>query len=219
MESGRARPSGLAAPARFPRGLLRRARPPSSPKSRKRRPARACSRRHFDPAPHRRAYEQGGAAALSVLTDENFFQGSLADLEAARPPSPCPSCAKTSPSPPHILEAAAHGADAILLIAAILTETQIRDFREAAARYAWPRWWKSTTARELDTAIAAGSRHHRRQQPRSHHLRGHARDLAAPGRAHARRRGAGERERHSRRARYRHAARRRVTRRFWWASI
>ena len=44
-----------------------------------------------------------------------------------------------------VLEAAAHGADAILLIAAILTEREIRDFREAAARYGMAPWWKCTT--------------------------------------------------------------------------
>src|SRR4029077_9025429 len=56
-----------------------------------------------------------------------------------------------------ILEAAAHGADAILLIAAILSERQIRDFREAAARYELSALVEVHNRRELDSAIAAGA--------------------------------------------------------------
>ena len=55
------------------------------------------------------------------------------------------------------MEAAAHGADAILLIAAILTEAEIRDFREAAARYRMAALVEVHNRRELDAAIAAGS--------------------------------------------------------------
>ena len=90
----------------------------------------------FDPARIAAQYERGGAAALSVLTDESFFQGSLDDLESARAAGGLPVLRKDfTIATAHILEAAAHGADAILLIAAILSEREIRDFREAAARY------------------------------------------------------------------------------------
>jgi indole-3-glycerol phosphate synthase len=57
----------------------------------------------------------------------------------------------------HVVEAAAHGADAILLIAAILTEREIRDFRELAARYALGALVEVHNRRELETAIAAGA--------------------------------------------------------------
>ena len=60
-------------------------------------------------------------------------------------------------APEHILQAAAHGADAILLIAAILTEREIRDFREAAARYRMAALVEVHNRRELDAAVAAGS--------------------------------------------------------------
>ena len=55
------------------------------------------------------------------------------------------------------LEAAAHGADAILLIAAVLSESQIRNFREAAARYRMAALVEVHNLREMEIAIAAGS--------------------------------------------------------------
>ena len=104
------------------------------------------------------AYETGGAAALSVLTDERFFQGSLADLQQARTAVKVPVLRKDfTIAPEHILEAAAHGADAILLIAAILSERELRDFREAAARWRMAAMVEVHNRRELDVAIAAGS--------------------------------------------------------------
>ena len=112
----------------------------------------------FDPPRIARAYESGGAAALSVLTDETFFQGSLADLQAARTAVSLPVLRKDfTVHPSQILEAAAHGADAILLIAAILTARQIRDFRETAARYRLSVLVEVHNRRELDTAIEAGA--------------------------------------------------------------
>jgi indole-3-glycerol phosphate synthase len=56
-----------------------------------------------------------------------------------------------------IVEAAAHGADAILLIAAILGERELRDFREAAARYGMAALVEVHNRRELDAAIASGA--------------------------------------------------------------
>src|SRR5215472_4548145 len=112
----------------------------------------------FDPARIAAEYARGGAAALSVLTDAPFFQGSLTDLAAARAAAPLPAIRKDfTIDPSQILEAAAHGADAILLIAAILAEHQIRDFREEAARLRLSALVEVHKRRELDTAIAAGA--------------------------------------------------------------
>ena len=121
-------------------------------------PSKGVLAGEFDPAQIAAAYQQGGAAAVSVLTDEAFFQGSLRDLENARAAILLPVLRKDfTIARQQIVEAAAHGADAILLIAAILTEREIRDFREAAAQYKMAALVEVHNRRELDAAIAAGS--------------------------------------------------------------
>lgn len=121
-------------------------------------PSKGLLAADFDPVRMASAYQQGGAAALSVLTDEEFFQGSLADLEAARATVEVPVLRKDfTISPEHVLEAAAHGADAILLIAAILTERELRDFREAAAGFGMAALVEVHNRRELEMAAGAGS--------------------------------------------------------------
>lgn len=121
-------------------------------------PSKGLLAADFAPARIAAAYQKGGAAALSVLTDETFFQGSLADLEQARAAVSVPVLRKDfTIVPEHIVEAAAHGTDAILLIAAILSERELRDFREAAARWQMAALVEVHNRRELDMAIAAGS--------------------------------------------------------------
>jgi indole-3-glycerol phosphate synthase len=121
-------------------------------------PSKGVLSADFSPARIAAAYHRGGAAALSVLTDQSFFQGSLADLETARAATPLPVLRKDfTIAAAQIVEAAAHGADAILLIAAILTEREIRDFREAAARYRMAAVVEVHSLPELQVAIAAGS--------------------------------------------------------------
>jgi indole-3-glycerol phosphate synthase len=121
-------------------------------------PSKGVLSANFDPVRIASAYEQGGAAALSVLTDESFFQGSLEDLGKARAAVRVPVLRKDfTIADTHILEAAAHGADAILLIAAILTEREIREFREYAVRFGMAALVEVHNRRELDVAIAAGA--------------------------------------------------------------
>jgi len=121
-------------------------------------PSQGALSTDFDAVRLAAAYEMGGAAALSVLTDESFFQGSLADLENARAAVSLPVLRKDfTIAHTHILQAAAHGADAILLIAAILTEHEIRQLREEAARYRMTALVEVHNRGELDKAIAAGS--------------------------------------------------------------
>jgi indole-3-glycerol phosphate synthase len=140
------------------RGALAARTPAIIAELKKASPSKGILSHDFDPARIARNYQAGGAAALSVLTDEAFFQGSLADLEAARDAVALPVIRKDfTIDKRQILEAAAHGADAILLIAAILSEREIRDFREAAARYRLSALVEVHNRRELDAAIAAGA--------------------------------------------------------------
>lgn len=112
----------------------------------------------FQPQRIARSYAAGGAVCLSVLTDQRFFQGSLADLEAAREAVAIPVLRKDfTIDPKHVVEAAAHGADAILLIVAILTEREIRDLRELAAQYGMAALVEVHDDQELTVAIDAGA--------------------------------------------------------------
>ncbi len=112
----------------------------------------------FHPAAVAAEYEAGGAGALSVLTDAKFFQGNLRDLEAARAAVNLPVLRKDfTIDELNVIEAAAHGADAILLIAAILTSQQMRDFREMAARYRMAALVEAHDATELAKAIDSGA--------------------------------------------------------------
>jgi indole-3-glycerol phosphate synthase len=121
-------------------------------------PSKGLLAADFAPARIAAAYQAGGAAAISVLTDEHFFQGSLADLEQARAAVKVPVLRKDfTIAPEHILEAAAHGADAILLIAAILSARQLRDFREAAAGLRLSALVEVHNRPELDTATESGA--------------------------------------------------------------
>src|SRR6202035_548877 len=112
----------------------------------------------FDPAAIARTYQSGGAAALSVLTDSEFFKGALADLEGARAAVAIPVLRKDFTIDEfHVIEAAAHGADAILLIAAILDVSELRRFRELAASHRMAALVEVHNDDELDAAIASGA--------------------------------------------------------------
>ena len=96
-------------------------------------PSKGVLREHFVPADIARSYEQGGAACLSVLTDVQFFQGSAAYLEAARAACALPVLRKDFIVDPYqVVEARAMGADAILLIAAALSLTQMQELEAFA---------------------------------------------------------------------------------------
>ncbi|MCW5980895.1 MAG: indole-3-glycerol phosphate synthase TrpC [Bryobacteraceae bacterium] len=121
-------------------------------------PSRGVLAQDFDPVRLGRAYEAGGAAALSVLTDAEFFQGSLADLETARGAATLPALRKDfTIHELHVIEAAAHGADAILLIAAILTRSEIRRFRELAGEFGMAALVEAHDAGEVREALASGA--------------------------------------------------------------
>ena len=92
-------------------------------------PSKGLIRPDLDPAAYAREYESGGAAALSVLTDQHFFKGSLKDLQTARHAVTLPVLRKDFiVSAYQIFETAVAGADAVLLIAAILSPQQLKDY-------------------------------------------------------------------------------------------
>ena len=92
-------------------------------------PSRGVLREDFDPVEIARAYEAAGADAISVLTDEKHFQGSLDHLSAIRRAGVgLPLLRKDfALGTYHVLEAAAHGADAVLLIARVLSPGEIAE--------------------------------------------------------------------------------------------
>lgn len=113
----------------------------------------------FDPVRIAQTYRDGGAAALSVLTDERFFQGKLEDLMAARAAVPMPVLRKDfTLEAIHVAQAAAHGADAILLIAALLKAGEMRDLREQAEGYGMAALVEVHDGEELAKAVDSGAR-------------------------------------------------------------
>src|SRR5260370_1443547 len=137
---------------------LKQSKPAIIAEIKKASPSKGVLAAEFDSAAIARGYERGGAAALSVLTDGPNFQGSLDDLEAARASVAIPVLRKDfTIGEFDVLEAAAAGADAILLIAAILTERQLRDYRELAAKYHMTALVEVHDADELTLAAASGA--------------------------------------------------------------
>ena len=121
-------------------------------------PSRGILCAGFHPASIARAYEQGGAAALSVLTDREFFQGSLDDLRSARSATKIPVLRKDfTIDEYHVLEAAAGEADAILLIAAILSAREMRRLRERAAQFGLDAVVEVHDESELEAASDSGA--------------------------------------------------------------
>ncbi len=97
-------------------------------------PSKGVIREDFDPVAIARAYAAGGARCLSVLTDKTFFQGGFEVLVEVRQAVELPLlCKEFVLSPYQLFQARAAGADAVLLIAAILTDQDLRYLQKAAA--------------------------------------------------------------------------------------
>jgi indole-3-glycerol phosphate synthase len=140
------------------RAALAASKPAVISEIKKASPSKGLLAADFNPASTAASYERGGAAALSVLTDEKFFQGSLADLEAARGAVALPVLRKDFTLDEfHIVEAAAHGADAVLLIVAILEPRTLRRLRECAAQWNLSALIEVHDGDELAAAIDCGA--------------------------------------------------------------
>jgi len=121
-------------------------------------PSAGIIRPDFDPVRIARQYEQAGAACLSVLTDEKFFHGSLKYLQQIRQAVSLPLLRKDFIiDKRQILESIQWGADAILLIAAILTDAQLKHFHSLAAQAGLVVLVEVHDELELNRALAAGA--------------------------------------------------------------
>ncbi len=122
-------------PRGFARSLRQAAetRPAVIAELKKASPSKGLIRAEFEPAALAQTLQRGGAACLSVLTDEPFFQGSLRNLEIASATVSIPCLRKDFIVDEfQIVEARAHHADAVLLIVAALTDAELKHLREAA---------------------------------------------------------------------------------------
>ncbi|MCU0240979.1 MAG: indole-3-glycerol phosphate synthase TrpC [Vicinamibacteria bacterium] len=125
----------------------------------RRSPSRGAIRADGDPALIAREYDSAGAAAMSVLTDEDFFGGSLADLAAARTAVSLPILRKDFVIDAYqIWEAKRAQADAVLLIVAALSHENLRALFAEAKRAGLDALVEVHDRAELDTALALGAR-------------------------------------------------------------
>lgn len=121
-------------------------------------PSKGVIRADFDPVKIALEYQAAGASCLSVLTDEKFFQGSLDYLAAVRAVVDLPLLRKDFIiDARQIREAVIWGADAILLIVAILDDRQLREFHELATSAGLAALVEVHDERELERALAAGA--------------------------------------------------------------
>jgi indole-3-glycerol phosphate synthase len=124
----------------------------------RRSPSKGEIRADFDPVAIARSYAAGGAAALSVLTDQHFFGGSLAVLEQVREATALPLLRKDFVVDGYqIDEARVAGADAVLLIVAALAPEQLRDLHEHALGLALDVLVEVHDEAELDVAKGVGA--------------------------------------------------------------
>jgi indole-3-glycerol phosphate synthase len=120
-------------------------------------PSKGLIRAAFDPAELARALEAGGAGALSILTDEPFFQGSLRNLEIASAATKIPCLRKDFMVDSfQVLEARASRADAILLIVAALTDVELQTLSRLAYALGLDVLCEVHDGEELERAVQIG---------------------------------------------------------------
>ena len=124
----------------------------------RRSPSKGILRERYEPAEIARGYEAAGAAAISVLTEPTFFDGSLEHLAQVRTTVAIPILRKDFiVSAYQIAEARAAGADAVLLIAAALERSQLDELLRVAESYGLDALVEVHDAQELEEAVACGA--------------------------------------------------------------
>jgi indole-3-glycerol phosphate synthase len=137
---------------------VRARRPAVIAEVKKASPSRGVIRADFQPVRIAEAYADAGAAAVSVLTEERFFQGRLADLEAIRAAIALPLLRKDFLLDAYqVVEARAWGADAVLLIVAILSEETLAELLAAARELELDALVEVHTVAELERALRAAA--------------------------------------------------------------
>jgi indole-3-glycerol phosphate synthase len=154
-----ARAKSVDEPTRgFRRALLEHAPPSIIAELKQRSPSKGEIRPRFDPVACAREYASGGAAALSVLTDETYFGGHLDHLARVREAVSLPLLRKDFTIDPYqIDEARVAGADAILLIVSALSAGQLAEFSGRAQDLGLDVLVEVKDEAELQTALAAGA--------------------------------------------------------------
>ena len=144
---------------RFQAALARTDRVNVIAECKRRSPSRGVLRAEYDPAAIATGYAAAGAAAISVLTEPTFFDGSLAHLKAVRAAVEAPLLRKDFVvSEYQLLEAKAAGADAVLLIVAALRPAELKVLHDHARRHGLDVLVEVHDAEELSIAIDAGAR-------------------------------------------------------------
>jgi indole-3-glycerol phosphate synthase len=148
-----------AAPRPFHRALAEPATVSLIAEVKRRSPGAGPIRTGLEPGALAASYADAGAAALSVLTDGQYFGGSLSDLREARERSGLPALRKDFIIDPiQVWEARAGGADAILLIVRVLDDPHLRDLQDLAWELGMAALVETHTVSELERALAAGAR-------------------------------------------------------------
>lgn len=143
-----------AAPTRGFAAAVKRRKPAVIAEMKKASPSRGVIREHFDPKTIAASYEAAGAACLSVLTDETFFQGADEHLARAKAAATLPALRKDFVIDEYqVFEARDLGADCILLIAAVLDPEQIASFSGIAGELGLDVLVEVHSERELDGAL------------------------------------------------------------------
>ena len=155
VQAARRRPPGGH---RFRAALAREGGANIIAECKRRSPARGVLARSYDPAAIARGYERAGAAAVSVLTEPTFFDGALAHLEAVRAAVTLPVLRKDFVIDDYqIYEARAAGADAVLLIVALLGEARLRRLIRCAEALELDALVEVHTREELEVAASVGA--------------------------------------------------------------